>query len=68
MESLREVFNKFDTDKSGFLEVNEVQAALAELGKPVNSSVISMVMRLKGISPGVSFEDFIGFFANIAFA
>ncbi|VDD84250.1 unnamed protein product [Mesocestoides corti] len=67
VDSLREVFRKFDTNNSGLLEVDEIQAALAELAKPTNTSLIAMILQLKGLSRGVAFEDFLHVFTNIAF-
>ncbi|EUB58583.1 Centrin-2 [Echinococcus granulosus] len=55
---LREAFDKFDTNNSGMLDLEEIQAALRELGKPNNASVIHSIMQLKGLQNGITFTDF----------
>lgn len=67
VEKLRRVFTSFDTDLSGRLEVAEVVAML----KAISSSqpVVESLMQLHGIAPeiGLSFEDFVAFFADPAY-
>ncbi|VDK33785.1 unnamed protein product [Taenia asiatica] len=62
---LREAFDKFDTNNSGVLDLEEIQAALRELGKPNNASIIHSIMQLKGLQDGIAFTDFVRFFTNI---
>uniref|UniRef100_A0A0R3WUV8 EF-hand domain-containing protein n=1 Tax=Hydatigena taeniaeformis TaxID=6205 RepID=A0A0R3WUV8_HYDTA len=64
---LREAFDKFDTNNSGVLELEEIQAALRELGKSTNASIIHSIMQLKGLHGGIAFTDFVRFFTDITF-
>lgn len=68
VDELRESFNKFDTDKSGFLTLDEIQAALRELGRRENASVIQTILQLKGLEDGITFTDFVRFFTSATFA
>ncbi|KAL5970680.1 Centrin-2 [Taenia solium] len=64
---LREAFDKFDTNNSGALDLEEIQAALRELGKPNNASIIHSIMQLKGLQDGIAFTDFVRFFTDVTF-
>ncbi|KAM3185693.1 hypothetical protein ACTXT7_005863 [Hymenolepis weldensis] len=67
IEKLQEAFDKFDTNNSGVLDLEEIQAALQELGKPHHASIIQSILNLKGLQNGITFVDFVRFFTNNAF-
>jgi len=43
IETLRQVFDQFDTDKSGWLSYDEVTAAAKELGQSIEAKDIERV-------------------------
>lgn len=61
VERLREVFRNFDSDQSGLLNVEELQAVLGEMSKPEHVELIRTLLKLKGIPPeiGLTFLDFV---------
>ncbi|VEL23143.1 unnamed protein product [Protopolystoma xenopodis] len=65
-ERLRRVFNLFDTDNSGRIELDELKTIFTQLGRGDNDDLIKGILALNGISPdgGISFEDFIYLFSN----
>ncbi|XP_078694918.1 uncharacterized protein LOC144923905 isoform X2 [Branchiostoma floridae x Branchiostoma belcheri] len=62
LAKIKGVFNKFDSDGSGAINITELEATLAELGEnPSEDTVTALMLSLdKDRSGTLSFEEFLG--------
>ena len=46
---LRAIFNKYDNDKSGFIDQKEMKKIFDEMGQPMTEDQVSIIMKQEGI-------------------
>lgn len=59
-KNLREIFDSFDSDKNGTIQIKEIEKVAEQVGEPCSAQELSEIMELLDINKDgkVSFEEF----------